>query len=62
MSGLSLKLSALNQRRWINFRRNGRGFWSLWIILVLFVLSLFAYCAKLLRMRREAEMYAARGY
>ncbi|MFW2543316.1 ABC transporter permease [Primorskyibacter sp. 2E107] len=35
-------LSPLNKRRWRNFRRNGRAFWSLWIFLVLFVLSLFA--------------------
>lgn len=35
-------LSPLNQRRWRNFRRNGRAFWSLIIFLVLFVLSLFA--------------------
>ncbi|WP_425099752.1 ABC transporter permease [Tropicibacter sp. S64] len=35
-------LSPLNQRRWRNFRRNGRAFWSLWIFLVFFVLSLFA--------------------
>jgi microcin C transport system permease protein len=37
-----MALSALNQRRWRNFRSNGRAFWSLWIFLVLFVLSLFA--------------------
>ena len=30
------------QRRWENFKANRRGFWSLWIFLVLFVLSLFA--------------------
>ena len=36
------QLSPLNQRRWRNFRANKRGFWSLWIFLVLFVLSLFA--------------------
>lgn len=36
------KLGELNRRRWDNFKRNGRGFWSLWIFLVLFVLSLFA--------------------
>ncbi|GIT89767.1 peptide ABC transporter permease [Jannaschia pagri] len=35
-------LSPLNQRRWRNFRRNGRAFWSLWIFLVLFGVSLFA--------------------
>jgi microcin C transport system permease protein len=35
-------LSPLNQRRWQNFRANRRGYWSLWIFLVLFGLSLFA--------------------
>ncbi|WP_246849559.1 ABC transporter permease [Rubellimicrobium arenae] len=35
-------LSPLNQRRWRNFRRNGRAFWSLVIFSVLFVASLFA--------------------
>ncbi len=35
-------LSPLNQRRWANFRKNGRAFWSLIIFLVLFGLSLFA--------------------
>ncbi len=35
-------LSPLNQRRWLNFKANRRGYWSLWIFLVLFVLSLFA--------------------
>jgi microcin C transport system permease protein len=37
-----MKLSPLNQRRWRNFRRNRRAFWSLWIFLLLFGLSLFA--------------------
>jgi microcin C transport system permease protein len=37
-----LRLSPINQRRWANFKRNRRGFWSLWIFLVLFVLSLGA--------------------
>jgi microcin C transport system permease protein len=37
-----LTLSPLNRRRWQNFRTNRRGFWSLWIFLVLFVFSLFA--------------------
>jgi hypothetical protein len=31
-------------------------------VCALCVLSLFAYCAKLLRLRREAEVYAAQGY
>ena len=35
-------LSPLNQRRWRNFRRNRRAFWSLIIFAVLFGLSLFA--------------------
>ncbi|MEX5578586.1 ABC transporter permease [Pseudophaeobacter sp. A-200-2] len=37
-----MALSPLNQRRWNNFRRNKRAFWSFWIFSVLFVLSLFA--------------------
>jgi microcin C transport system permease protein len=37
-----LALSPLNARRWRNFKANKRGYWSLWIFLVLFVLSLFA--------------------
>ena len=35
-------LSPLNKRRWANFKRNRRAFWSLWIFLFLFVMSLFA--------------------
>ena len=37
-----IALSPLNARRWRNFKTNRRGYWSLWIFLVLFVLSLFA--------------------
>jgi microcin C transport system permease protein len=37
-----VKLSPLARRRFANFRANRRGFWSLWIFLVLFGLSLFA--------------------
>ncbi|MFW8635402.1 ABC transporter permease [Cribrihabitans pelagius] len=37
-----MALSPLNQRRWNNFRRNKRAFWSMIIFTVLFVLSLFA--------------------
>lgn len=36
------ELSKLNQERWKRFKANRRGFWSLWIFLSLFVLSLFA--------------------
>ncbi len=35
-------LSPLNRRRWRNFKANRRGYWCLWIFLVLFVVSLFA--------------------
>ncbi|SDI74670.1 ABC transporter permease [Lutimaribacter saemankumensis] len=37
-----MALSPLNQRRWRNFRRNRRAFWSLIVFSVLFGLSLFA--------------------
>ncbi|MDU0338724.1 ABC transporter permease [Bosea rubneri] len=37
-----LKLSPINRRRLNNFKANKRGWWSLWIFLTLFVLSLFA--------------------
>jgi microcin C transport system permease protein len=35
-------LSPINQRRWRNFKANKRGYWSLWIFLGLFIISLFA--------------------
>ncbi|RDJ24911.1 ABC transporter permease [Bosea caraganae] len=37
-----LKLSPINRRRLDNFKANKRGWWSLWLFLALFVLSLFA--------------------
>ena len=37
-----MALSPLNQRRWRNFKSNRRAYWSLWIFLVLYGLSLFA--------------------
>ncbi len=37
-----MRLSPLNQRRWRNFTANRRAVWSLWVFLVIFVLSLFA--------------------
>jgi microcin C transport system permease protein len=37
-----LKLSPINKRRWENFKRNRRGYWSLWFFAILFVVSLFA--------------------
>ncbi|MGH6945969.1 MAG: ABC transporter permease, partial [Kiloniellales bacterium] len=39
---LGLPITPLTARRLHNFRANRRGFWSLWIFLVLFAISLFA--------------------
>ncbi|MBM3597022.1 MAG: ABC transporter permease [Alphaproteobacteria bacterium] len=38
----ALRLAPLTRRRLANFRANARGFWSMWIFLALFVVSLFA--------------------
>jgi microcin C transport system permease protein len=37
-----MKITPITRRRLDNFQKNKRGFWSLWIFLVLFFLSLFA--------------------
>jgi microcin C transport system permease protein len=37
-----IALSPINRRRWQNFKSNRRGFYSLWIFLTLFIVSLFA--------------------
>jgi microcin C transport system permease protein len=37
-----LRLSPINARRMQNFKANRRGFWSLWLFLVLFTVCLFA--------------------
>lgn len=44
MSGLrgKIHISPINRRRLQNFRANKRGYWSLWIFLALFFISLFA--------------------
>ncbi|MEQ8814248.1 MAG: ABC transporter permease [Thalassobaculum sp.] len=39
---LGFAVTPINRRRWENFRRNRRGFWSLWVFLGLFALCLFA--------------------
>jgi microcin C transport system permease protein len=36
------QLSPINARRWVNFKANRRGYWSLIVFLTLFVVSLFA--------------------
>ena len=53
-------LSPLNRRRWANFKKNRRAYWSLWIFSVLFVLSLFAeFLAydKPILIRYEGQFY-----
>ena len=37
-----IALSPINKRRWENFKSNRRGYWSFWLFLVLFFVSLFA--------------------
>ena len=37
-----MRLSPATQRRLAIFRQHGRGYWSFWIFLVLFGLTLFA--------------------
>jgi microcin C transport system permease protein len=37
-----VRLSPINRRRWQNFKANRRGFYSLWLFLFLFLISLFA--------------------
>ncbi|MEN3930110.1 ABC transporter permease [Microvirga sp. W0021] len=37
-----LRLSPITRRRWNNFKSNRRGYWSLWVFMILFIGSLFA--------------------
>ncbi len=39
---LGRKISPLTRRRLHNFRANARGFWSFWIFLAIFFVTLFA--------------------
>ena len=39
---LGLSITPLNRRRLMNFKNNKRGYWSFWLFLGLFTLSLFA--------------------
>ena len=42
ISSLGERISPINRRRLDNFRANRRGYWSLWIFLFLFLISLLA--------------------
>jgi len=55
-----MKLGEVGKRRIHNFRANRRGFWSLWIFLVLFFVTLFADLVandKPLLVRYDGEYY-----
>jgi microcin C transport system permease protein len=55
-----LKISPLTRRRLMNFRSNSRGFWSLWIFLGLFTITVFAEFVandKPLLVRYDSKFY-----
>ncbi len=55
-----MAMSELNRRRWRNFRRNGRAFWSLVIFSILFVAAMFAEIVandKPIVVRYQGELY-----
>ncbi|MNO35002.1 Inner membrane ABC transporter permease protein YejE [compost metagenome] len=55
-----MRLSPINQRRWARFKSNKRGWWSLWLFLILFGLSLGAELIandKPLAVRYDGEWY-----
>ncbi len=54
-----MRLSPLNQRRWRNFKANRRAFWSLWIFLVLYGITL---CAEFLANDRPVLIKHNGGY
>ncbi len=57
---LGFRITPLTRRRLYNFRANRRGFWSLWIFLFLFGISLFAEFVandRPLLVRYEGEFY-----
>ncbi len=57
---LGARISPLNARRLSNFKANRRGYWSLWLFLILFVVSLFAEFVandKPLLIRYDGDFY-----
>ncbi len=57
---LGIRFSPLTRRRLQNFRRNRRGFWSLWLFLTLFTVSLGAELVandKPLLLRYDGQFY-----
>jgi microcin C transport system permease protein len=54
------EFSPINIRRWQNFKANRRGYWSFWIFMVLFIVTLFAECIandKPLYIRYDGKSY-----
>ena len=52
--------SPLNRRRWENFKANKRGYWSFWIFMILFVVSLCANVIandKPLMVKYDGQLY-----
>ena len=61
MRKLQLNLSPINQRRWVSFKANRRGLWSLRIFLVMFLVTLcaeFIANDKPLILRYDGSLYA----
>ncbi|MBJ7220446.1 MULTISPECIES: ABC transporter permease [unclassified Brenneria] len=55
------RLSPINQARWARFKSNRRGYWSLWIFLALFIVSLFSELIandKPLLVKYDGQLYA----
>ncbi|MCL2899864.1 ABC transporter permease [Brenneria tiliae] len=55
------RLSPINQARWARFKSNRRGYWSLWIFLALFVVTLFSELIandKPLLVKYDDKLYA----
>jgi microcin C transport system permease protein len=60
LAGGLFRLGPLGRRRLANFRANARGYWSFWIFLTLFILSLMAELIandKPLLVRYDGELY-----
>ena len=56
-----MTLTPLNQRRWANFKAHRRGYWALWIFLILFGLTLIAELLandKPLLVQFQGDIYA----
>lgn len=56
-----MTLNPINQARWQRFKANRRGYWSLWIFLIVFIMSLGSELIandKPLLLRYDQQWYA----